>query len=242
VYATSEAYSESFSVALQKEMEVEKGKKSAFLGSKGVQIGGALALGTTTATATATGMDGGTGNNTFLNQGFTDIRADATANTLGAVVDVQASVKGLGAGVAFIDTTTSTTADAIGISGGDRKDFITNSATGTIKAYADSNTYAEEFAVTVQGESTGVELGGALALGSTTATATATGIDGGKGRDEFHNAGMVDVNGNATTNNLAAAVDIQSSVKGVGLGVAFTDISSTGTSTATGISVVRAVV
>jgi uncharacterized protein YhjY with autotransporter beta-barrel domain len=223
VYATSDAYAESFSVAVQAT-------------SKGVEIGGALALGTTTAIATATGMDGGTGDNTFLNQGFTDVKADATANTLAASVDVQAGVKGVGAGVALIDTTTSSTATATGISGGEDSDFIINNTSGTIKVRADSNTYAEQFAVTVQGESTGLELGGALALGSTTATATATGIGAGKDGDQIHNYGMMDVKADATTNNLAVAVDVQGSLNGVGLGVAFTDASSTATTTATGIS------
>jgi len=223
VYATSESYAESFSVVVQAE-------------SKGVEIGGALALGTTTATATATGMEGGTGEDTLLNQGFTDVSAEATANTLAASVDVQASVKGVGAGIALIDTTTSTTANATGISGGEDNGSIINNTSSTIKVRADSNTYAESFAVTVQGESTGLELGGALALGSTTATATAMGISGGKSGDEIHNDGMVDVKADATTNNFAVAVDVQGSVNGFGLGVAFSDVSSTATTEATGIS------
>ena len=222
-YATSEAYTESFSVTVQAT-------------SKGVEIGGALVLGTTTATATATGMDGGTGADTFLNQGLTDVKAEATANTLAASVDVQASVKGVGVGIALIDTMTSTTTDAVGISGSNDTNSITNNTSGTIKVRADSNTYAESFAVTVQGESTGLELGGALALGSTTATATAMGISGGKGGDGIYNYGMVDVRADATTNNLAVAVDVQGSVNGLGLGVAFTDATSTATATATGIS------
>jgi uncharacterized protein YhjY with autotransporter beta-barrel domain len=222
-YATAEAYAESFSVSVQAE-------------SKGVEIGGALALGTTTATATASGMDGGTGDNTFLNQGFMDVKAEATANTLAASVDVQAGVKGVGAGIALIDTTTSTTTTATGIFGSEGNGFITNYISGTMMVRADSNTYAEQFAVTVQGESTGLELGGALALGATTATATATGIGAGKEGDEIHNYGMVDVRADATTNNLAVAVDVQGSVNGVGLGVAFTDVSSAAATEATGIS------
>jgi uncharacterized protein with beta-barrel porin domain len=223
VYATSEAYAESFSVGVQ-------------AASKGVEIGGALALGTTTATATATGMDGGTGEDILLNQGFTDVKAEATANTLAASVDVQASVKGVGAGIALIDTQTSTTTTATGISGGEGSDSITNHTSGTMMVRADSNTYAEQFTVTVQGESTGLELGGALVLGSTKATATVMGIDAGKGGDEIHNYGTVDTKADATTNNLAVAVDVQGSVNGVGLGVAFTDVSSTAITTATGLS------
>lgn len=222
-YATSKAYAESFSVVVQAK-------------STGVEIGGALALGTTTATATALGMDGGIGDDTLLNQGFTDVKATATANSLAASVDVQASVKGVGVGVAFIDTTTETETNSTGISGGEGNDVITNKDTGTLKINADANTYAEKFAVTVQGEGTGVELGGALALGSTTATAAAVGIDGGKGGDEIHNYGMVDVKADATTNNLAVAVDVQGSVNGLSLGVAFTDVSSTATTKAIGIS------
>jgi uncharacterized protein YhjY with autotransporter beta-barrel domain len=222
-YATSEAYAESFSVVVQAK-------------SKGVEIGGALALGTTTATASVTGMDGGTGDDTFLNQGLTDVKAEATANTLAASVDVQASVKGVGVGFALIDTATSTVTDAVGISGSNDTNSITNNTSGTIKVRADSNTYAESFAVTVQGESTGLELGGALALSSTTATATAMGISGGKGGDGIYNYGMVDVRADATTNNLAVAVDVQGSVNGLGLGVAFSDVSSTATTTVTGIS------
>ena len=221
--SNAETFAEKFSVTVQS-------------GGTGVELGGALAFGSTTATGTSLGIDGGRGKDEIRNEGVAEVNAGATANTFSASVGVQGSVKGLGAGVALVDTTTISAATASGISGGDGKDFVVNSSSGRLTVKADSNSYAESFAVTVQGESTGLVLGGALALGSTSATATASGIDGGAGEDEIHNYGMVDVKGDATTNNLAVAVDVQGSVNGVSLGVAFADASSTAMATATGIS------
>lgn len=224
-YADAEADAQSFSVTVQK-------------AAKGVEVGGAMVLGSVTATATSTGIDGGAGNDevTGGTYGDMDVKATAGANNLAVAVDVQAGVKGLGAGVALIDTTTVTTAGTAGISGGSGDDHVTNKPHSSLKSYADSNAYAESFSVLVQAESDGLVLGGALALGSVTATGTSLGIDGGAGTDNVHNAGIVDANAEATTNNLAIAVDVQGSVKGVGVGVAFTDASSTAVAASTAIA------
>ncbi|MEA5115557.1 MAG: autotransporter outer membrane beta-barrel domain-containing protein [Geobacteraceae bacterium] len=224
-HADAEAYAETFTVTVQKE-------------SKGVEIGGALAKGSLTATAIAAGIDGGAGNDVLGNEtfGLTDVKAEATVNNLTATVDVQAGVKGVGVGVALIDTTTATTANAVGISGGTGEDYVVNNALSTLKSYAVSNAYAESFSVSVQGESTGLVLGGSLVIGSTTADSMAVGIDGGEDKDEIRNLGMVDANATSTTNNLAVGVDVQGTVNGVGAGFAFTDASSTATAQATGVS------
>jgi uncharacterized protein YhjY with autotransporter beta-barrel domain len=222
-YATSEAYAESFSVVVQPK-------------STGVEIGGALAHGTTTATATATGIDGGKGNDLVQNFGATDVKAAATTNNLGVAVDVQGSLNGVGLGVAFTDASSIATTTATGISSGEGDDTIFNSATGTVKAYAESDSYSEVFSVDVQGKGTGIMIGGALALAGSTATATAAGMDGGTGEDAILNQGFTDVNATSTGNSLAVAVTVQGKVDGFGGQAALTDTSTSSTATTIGIS------
>lgn len=206
--------------------------------AKGVDIGGALARGSATSTATATGIDGGDGNDLLANEaaGEIDVLADALVNNLSAAVDIQAGVKGVGVGVAMIDSTSLTTADARGILGGSGDDCVATGVTSLLKSYAVSSAYAESFSVSVQGESTGLVLGGSLVIGSTTANGTAVGVDGQAGNDEILNRGMVDANSKSTTNNLAVAVDVQATVNGVGAGFAFTDATANATATTTGIA------
>lgn len=221
-HAWSRSMSEAFTIAVQG-------------ASTGLELGGSFVKSTTETTTTATGIDGGGGKDSVQNWGKVDVSADALTNNLTATVDVQGSVKGIGVGVAFTNTSSTSDAFAFGLLGGDDDDLLWNTTTGEVDAYAHAQSYAESFAVTVQASSTGVELGGALAIGSTDAKATATGMDGGSGMDNIRNDGMVDVLSEATTNNLAVAVDIQASVKGLGVGVAFTDGSSTAEAYAYGL-------
>lgn len=206
--------------------------------AKGVDIGGALARGSAEATASAAGIDGGEGDDVLSNEaaGDIDVNADALVNNLSAAVDIQAGVKGVGVGIAMIDSTSLTTADARGILGGAGNDHLFTGVTSSLKSYAVSNAYAESFSVSVQGESTGLVLGGSLVIGSTTANGTAVGIDGQAGDDEIRNLGTVDANATSTTNNLAVAVDVQATVNGVGAGFAFTDATANATATTTGIA------
>jgi uncharacterized protein YhjY with autotransporter beta-barrel domain len=223
-HSNAEAYAESISVAVQ-----PKGT--------GVEIGGSIALSETKADSIATGMEAGDEKDTILNDGLTDVDADATANSLSASVTIQGSVKGVGAGVAFSNTTTSTTSIATGISAGNGDDSVNNSSSGTIKSYADSESYAESISVDVQGSGTGVVLGGAVSLSGTSANASASGVDAGEGENSVQNAGLVDVDADAITNSLAVSVDVQGSVTGLGAGVAFSDSSATADAAAIGISV-----
>ncbi len=218
-YATSEAYAESFSVVVQPK-------------STGVDIGGALAHGTTTATATATGIDGGKGNDLVQNFGATDVKAAATTNNLAVAVDVQGSVNGLGLGVAFIDASSTATSTATGISGGEGDDTIHS---GVVMAYAESDSYSELFSVNVQGTGTGVMIGGAIALAGSNATATATGMDGGAGKDDLINVAFTDVNAISTANSLATAVTVQGKVDGFGGQAALANTSTDSKATAIGI-------
>jgi hypothetical protein len=190
------------------------------------------------ASAAAVGLDGGAGEDTLDNGGPLTVDAHAFTNSLSAAVTVQGEMKGVGLGAAFADTDAESTAAAAGLVGGAGADTLLNRAGGTesLHAHADAEAYAESFAVTVQNTSTGVEIGGALATGTTTAAAGAVGIDAGGQGDTIRNEGLVDSLAEAFTNNLAVAVDLQAAVKGLGVGVALTDASATGSATARGIS------
>ncbi|MFZ7127524.1 MAG: autotransporter domain-containing protein [Desulfobacterales bacterium] len=222
-HADAEAYAESFAVTVQGT-------------STGVEIGGALATGTTTAATEAVAMDGGAGGDDILNEGWVESLAEAFTNNLAVGVDLQASAKGLGLGVALTDASATGRAVASGIAGGAGDDGIRNTAAGTVQARADADTYAELLSATVQGASTGVVLGGALALADSRASAGATGISGGAGQDNLLNEGLTDVNAAATANSLAVGATIAGAVSGISAQAAVTDTSTFATAAATGLA------
>jgi hypothetical protein len=163
-----------------------------------------------------------------------DVRGDATTNNLAVAVDVQSSVNGVGLGVAFTDVSSAATTAATGISSSAGGDTIQNSATGTIKAYAESDAYSEVLSVDVQGKGTGIMIE-APSPWRSTATA-ATGVDGGAGEDAILNQGLTDANATSTGNSLAIAVTVQGKVDGFGGSASLTDTSTSSTATTTGIS------
>ena len=116
-----------------------------------------------------------------------------------------------------------------GIAGGAGDDETYNHTDGKLKAYSNAEAYAELASVNVQGKATGIVIGGAIALADSTATSTATGIDGGTGKDTLLNAA-------ATANSIALSVAVQGVVKGFGGQAAVTDTNATSTATAVGLS------
>jgi hypothetical protein len=221
-YAESDSYSEVFSMNVQ-------GKGT------GIMIGGAIAMAGSTATASATGMEGGTGADAILNQGFTDVNATSTGNSLAVAVTVQGKVDGFGGQAALTDTSTSSTATTTGISGGEGTDTITNSIAATVKSYATAEAYAESVSVSVQGYGTGVTMAGSLARGVTTPTASATGISGGEGDDTVINQGLTDVKATTDSTSVAVAVRAVGLIEGISVGASLTDTSTIANATAAGI-------
>lgn len=151
------------------------------------------AANTATADAVATGIEGGTGNDTITNTGAIGVASTADANT------VIVSVTGVGAAAAMDsiwDGGTTATATATGIAGGDGNDIISNTA--AIAASATADTASTGVTATLAGAS--------ASLVNSTAIARAAGIDGGAGDDTISNSGVIAASATADADTVAVSV------------------------------------
>ena len=128
------------------------------------------------------GIDGGSGADTITNTGTMDAETSSTATASSSSWTLAGSSGG-SAGMTSESL-------AMGISGGDDNDAITNSVSGIIKAIAGSTTTVSGSSWTLAGKATD--------SGTLSALVGATGIDGGAGDDIIHNYGSVSVAGSAT--------------------------------------------
>ena len=137
----------------------------------------------TEAAAHAYGMQAGGGGDFLYNYGTIDLAADAQLTASGT------SYTALGKGSANSSSTAS--AEAIGMDGGDGNDIIVNNNDAVVGTEYNLKVKAKALA-----ESTncvGVFIGGTYAAGISTATTSATGIDGGEGDNMVFNHGTMDV-------------------------------------------------
>lgn len=203
--------------------------------SAGVAIGAALVDSSATARTGASGLHGGTGNDTLVNDGAVTLRnIEADANAVGVAVTLNAAVSGgVAAGVALTDGSGTAEVRAVGLGGGDGNDTLVN--TGSVRTEnVQSNAHATGVSVSLQASMAGLAVGAAIADTRGTATTRVAGLDGGAGDDVLYNAGAVDVQGKANSNALSIAVNITGAV-GVSGGAAITDASSTASAAVTGI-------
>ena len=143
-------------------------------------IGGALGEAGITAEALATGIQGGEGNDTVWNEGALTINAESSGDASAVTVELL--------GYSDADATSTGTANAVGIDGGDGDDGITNQAVITVTSTAGATA-----------ASTVVDLvGGSTGEAGTTTHALATGIKGGDGSDVIDNESSVDAHVTAT--------------------------------------------
>jgi hypothetical protein len=155
--------------------------------------GFALTDATTTAQSTAAGIGGGAGNDTITNAN--ELSSEAISNSTSASVSAVlkgVKEKGLAWGGTIVsDSTTKAISKAIGIDGGEGTDAITNS--GPIQATAPPDADSASVGVTLMGVEEGLAAGFTYVDATTTAEATATGIDGGPGNDIITNSGTIEV-------------------------------------------------
>lgn len=147
----------------------------------GVALGDAL----NTASATAVGLAGGEGDDTLGNAGAMTVSATATT----VATDI-----GMGLAVDAIFSESVADASATGFSGGDGKDTLRNEGTATVTAHGD--VIATRVALSAAGRIDATE-----ADDKSVASATATGMDGGKDRDDLKNTGTLDVSASADINS-----------------------------------------
>ncbi|MBN1241090.1 MAG: autotransporter outer membrane beta-barrel domain-containing protein [Spirochaetales bacterium] len=131
------------------------------------------------AEAGAAGIEGGNGKDAILNSGTLDVDAEASATSRSLTVDLV----GLGA----TRSSLSATAAATGIEAGNGSDEVANSGAITADARADMFNASAD----LRGAGVG------LTDFSLSASATATGIEGGSGSDALVNSGSVDATASA---------------------------------------------
>ena len=183
----------------------------------GVAVAGNAAWdGGTRATATATGIDVGGGADKVTNAGEIEATSGAISDSTAVSVAVE--------GVAGAVSTATAEANAKAIDGGDGADEIINHAMGGLISQADATAIGVN--VTIAGEGVAVSAD-AVWEGGTTATATAKGIDGGRGADGITNDAAIE----ATASSNAVSTSV--AITGAGVSAA----TATTTSTATAIAI-----
>jgi uncharacterized protein YhjY with autotransporter beta-barrel domain len=206
--------------------------------SDGLTVGFTYADGTTSAEARATAIDGGAGNDIITHSATTTVTALPTASSakVGATITGATKGTGISGGAALTDATTKAVGEATGIAGGAGDDQIANSGTITVKALPDADAASVSLTVGAALGEIGLVGGFSYADGTTTATATAIGIDGGAGKDTITNSGPLDVTAEPTSSSASVSLTAVG-VKGTGaaLGITVVDGTTTATGTAVGI-------
>ncbi|MCP5044192.1 MAG: autotransporter domain-containing protein, partial [bacterium] len=217
-HATSKAFAESVSVDFKLITAISN-------------FGGALSKATTNASSSAVGLDGGWGKDKILNEAI--LESKAISESSGTSVSVKAtgasSMNLANIGAVFADTSTTASANSIGIDGSRGEDVIVNG--GNLKSEAKSTLRAASVSVETSGINVGSVITGGAALARTTQTANsnAVGITGGEDDDRIENLSSVHSIStvDATSGTVSVLVDIY--------GAALTDTSLTATAEATAI-------
>jgi uncharacterized protein YhjY with autotransporter beta-barrel domain len=207
----------------------------------GLTLGVTYADAKTTAEANAVGIDGGAGNDTIINTstGQIEVTANPTSSSASVSATITGVTKGTGivGGAALTDGTTKAISNVAGIKGGDGDDTIANFGKIIVKSNPDADSASVAVNLGAAAGELGLVGGFSYADATTTAQATAIGIDGGIGNDIIINTGGIEVTTKPTSSSASIAMTAQG-VKGMGaaVGVSLTDGTTKAISTATGIA------
>ena len=211
------------------------------LSKEGSASGAALSNASVTASAAATGIDGGGGDDTIESSGDIDLLANSDATGVSVSVDVAGTMKGSAAGSSVSNSSVTAKSTAIGITGGEGDDTITNEGTITLMKQAagedqtDASTTAVSVGLTVTGSMEGNVEGRALSDASALAAAAATGISGGAGIDAITNRGAIVAEVDSEATAVGVSVGVTLSKEGSASGGALSNASVTAKAAATGI-------
>jgi uncharacterized protein YhjY with autotransporter beta-barrel domain len=188
---------------------------------EGKADGKALSDASVTANAAATGVDGGSGQDTIDNWSKLSSEVDASATGVAASLKVGFTKEGdvspdaLADGAALSDTSVTANAAATGIDGGEDGDTIDNR--GDIELLSNSGATGVSVALDVAGTMKGDAAGSSASDASVTAASTTIGIEGGEGDDTIDNEGMITLmngSGDDETDARATAVSVGLTVSG----------------------------
>ncbi len=177
------------------------------IAKNGLGVGAALVKSGVASTAEATGLSGGAGNDTLVNDGDIDIlRSTANADAVGVSVALAASSNGVNVAAGLADGSSSATASGRGLAGGAGDDLAVNRGhIGISGLRADGS--ATSVSLGLAGANNGISASAALADSSATAIAGATGIDGGEGHDELWNMSGIAI-GDIKAHAVAVSADV----------------------------------
>ncbi len=209
--------------------------------SMGSVSGSAMSEAVVDANAAATGISGGTGDDTIENTGDIELLPESDGLGVAASLNVTGNMIGEASGYSGTDSSVTASAIAIGIDGGEDNDTITNDGAITLMKQeewqdeidANSESYAASLDIT--GTMNGSTEGKALSKATSEAIATAIGIDGGSGIDDITNRATIsgDVDSSATALSISANISVTGN--GVAEGAALSDASAMASATAKGI-------
>ncbi len=202
--------------------------------NKGVGLGLALSRATSRAEANSLGMSGGSQDDVLHNSGM--VKSHATSDVIAGsgVLTGGGTSKGLTVEGAAADGSTTGKAGAIGISGDEGEDLITN--TGDVDVLADVHATSVSVGATANGTGQGVTIGIALGRATSTAEADSTGISGGAGLDLISSSGNVKSHAKSKVIAGSGALAAGGASKGVTVEGAGVDASTLARSSASGIN------
>lgn len=205
-------------------------------GAAGVAISGAVSQVGTDATATATGLGGGAGDDDVTLGRSATVDAIAKSRSTGISTAIQGEVKGVSAGAALGDASTTATADARGLTGGSEDDALLTESGGTVTSTANADAAATSVSVDFGLTGVGLSAGAALSRTNTTADADAVGMGGDEGDDEILNQGDVTADATSIATSASVGVALEITVKGAALGATLTDATTDSTANATALA------
>ncbi len=203
----------------------------------GIALGGNVTGSVVEGKTWATGIDGGLGADHIINEATIVTNSDAAANSIDVTALLVGVFGGLPVQAALTDSSTITVSESTGIYGGEGDDWIFNKDVGSITANGTSKAYAESISVEFKGATAISNFGASLAKATTNAASSATAVEGGKGKDQIFNEGVVNSKATSDTNGVSVSVKANgvSFMNVANLGGALADTSVTSVANAAGI-------
>ncbi|MGD8568263.1 MAG: autotransporter outer membrane beta-barrel domain-containing protein [Gammaproteobacteria bacterium] len=209
---------------------------SVLVAGEGAALGAALADTDAKAITNLTAIDGEQGDDELVNQGSIDLQnVGANADAVSVSVGVALSGSGLAGGGAVANSDSTAELTVNGLVGADGKDLLVNETNIDLhNMTADADAVSVSLAVT--GAEAGVTLSGALVDADATATANATGLNGGDDKDQLSNKGSINIDGiHANTDAVGVSAGFSFAGEGVAASAALARSGATSNANATGL-------
>jgi hypothetical protein len=203
---------------------------------QGLTAGAALAMSDATSTASVTGIAGGSGDDTLVNQKtITAAGVKSDSNAVSVSLEIAGAKDGLVIGAALVDADATATSTVAGMAGGDGRDKLSN-----IGSIALEDTKAESDSVGVSVDikfaKDGLGVGAALVKSGVQTTADVTGMAGGADDDVLVNdKGVTIARIGASADAVSVGVSGSGSANGLDIAAGLTDASATATAMARGL-------